>query len=86
MTYKEAIQYLQPVADNTPLAGYGAALNVALDALRLVDSIVRCKDCKHGELDDPECFPDLYYCHEGCGWNKSDFYCSDGERRNNNNA
>lgn len=43
--------------------------------------VVRCKDCKHGEVDDPKCFPDLYYCHEGCGWNKAHFYCADGERK-----
>ena len=46
-------------------------------------SVVRCKDCKHGEIDDPY-FPDQYYCHEGCGWNKSDFWCAYGERRADN--
>ena len=38
MTYKEAIESLQPVADYTPLASYGAALNMAIDALRKVDA------------------------------------------------
>ena len=41
--------------------------------------VVRCKDCKQGEVDDPD-FPDQYYCHAGCGWNNGDFYCSYGER------
>ena len=26
-------------------------------------------------------FPDQYYCHAGCGWNKGDFYCAYGERK-----
>ena len=43
--------------------------------------VVRCKDCKHGEVDDPKDFPDQYYCHAGCGWNKGDFFCSYGERK-----
>jgi len=34
MDLKQAIDYLQPIADSTPLAGYGAALAVALDAMR----------------------------------------------------
>ena len=48
----------------------------------VVDSVevVRCRECKKGEIDDPD-FPDEYYCHEGCGWNNGDFYCSYGERK-----
>lgn len=42
--------------------------------------VVRCRDCKQGEIYDPD-FPDEYYCHEGCGWNKGDFYCAYGERK-----
>ena len=34
MDLKQAIDYLQPIADSTPLAGYGAALAVAMDAMR----------------------------------------------------
>ena len=41
--------------------------------------VVRCRECKQGEIDDPD-FPDEYYCHAGCGWNKGDFYCAYGER------
>ena len=41
--------------------------------------VVRCRECNKGEIDDPD-FPDEYYCHAGCGWNKGDFYCADGER------
>ena len=41
--------------------------------------VVRCRECNKGEIDDPD-FPDEYYCHAGCGWNKGDFYCAYGER------
>lgn len=54
----------------------------AVDEQPTVDAVyvVRCKDCKQGEIDDPD-FPDEYYCHEGCGWNKGDFYCAYGEQK-----
>ena len=42
--------------------------------------VVRCRECKQGEIDDQD-FPDQYYCHAGCGWNKGDFYCAYGERK-----
>ena len=42
--------------------------------------VVRCRECKQGEVDDPD-FPDQYYCHAGCGWNNGDFYCAYGEKR-----
>ena len=42
--------------------------------------VVRCRDCKQGEIDDPD-FPDQYYCRAGCGWNNGGFYCAYGERK-----
>ena len=48
-------------------------------AIKRVD-VVRCRECKQGEVDDPD-FPDEYYCHAGCGWNNGDFYCAYGERK-----
>ena len=42
--------------------------------------VVRCRECNQGGIDDPD-FPDEYYCHAGCGWNKGDFYCAYGERK-----
>ena len=42
--------------------------------------VVRCRECNQGEVDDTD-FPDQYYCHAGCGWNKGDFYCAYGERK-----
>lgn len=52
-----------------------------LDKMPTVDAVpaVRCRECKQGEVDDPD-FPDQYYCHAGCGWNNGDFYCAYGER------
>ena len=53
-----------------------------IEAAPTVDAVevVRCRECKQGEIDDPD-FPDEYYCHAGCGWNKGDFYCAYGERK-----
>ena len=53
-----------------------------IEAAPTVDAVpvIRCRECKQGEIDDPD-FPDEYYCHEGCGWNKGDFYCAYGERK-----
>ena len=50
--------------------------------MQTVDAVpvIRCRECKQGEIDDPD-FPDEYYCHAGCGWNKGDFYCAYGERK-----
>ena len=50
--------------------------------MQTVDAVpvIRCLECKQGEIDDPD-FPDQYYCHAGCGWNKGDFYCAYGERK-----
>ena len=52
-----------------------------IEAAPTVDAVevVRCRECNKGEIDDPD-FPDEYYCHAGCGWNKGDFYCAYGER------
>lgn len=46
MTNKEAIDYLRPVADSTPLAGYGLALNLAIKALETVEGLERGKNTK----------------------------------------
>ena len=53
-----------------------------LDKMTTIDAVpvVRCRECKQGEVDDPD-FPDQYYCHAGCGWNNGDFYCSYGEQK-----
>ena len=58
------------------------AVKSILHSAKPVDAVpvVRCWECKHGEIDDPD-FPDEYYCHAGCGWNNGDFYCAYGERK-----
>lgn len=42
--------------------------------------IVRCKDCKHGVLDDG--FPHQYFCvFKGDEWNNADYFCGHAKRR-----
>ena len=65
--------------------GYNNGLNMAFAMLLnepTVDAVevVRCKDCKHGEIDDPY-FPYQYYCQMGHMWNDKYHFCADGERR-----
>ena len=52
-----------------------------LDKFPTIDAVpaIRCRECKQGEVYDPDC-ADQYYCHAGCGWNNGDFYCAYGER------
>ena len=59
-----------------------AVLASDIEAAPTVDivPVIRCRECKQGEIDDPD-FPDEYYCHAGCGWNKGDFYCAYRERK-----
>jgi hypothetical protein len=46
-----------------------------------MDELVRCKDCKHGELDDSE-RDNYYHCrHHGCDWNDGEHFCGYGERK-----
>lgn len=46
-----------------------------------VVEVVRCKDCKYGEVDDTD-FPNQYLCnHSGCDWNEGNHFCGYGERR-----
>ena len=42
--------------------------------------IIRCEDCKYGEIDDPD-FPDQYFCNATDDWNMEDHFCSYAERR-----
>ena len=56
--------------------GYMIRKRPTIDAV----PVVRCRDCKQGEIDDPD-FPDQYYCRAGCGWNNGGFYCAYGETK-----
>ena len=62
--------------------GVGLILAETVDKAPTIDAVpvVRCRECKQGEVDDPD-FPDQYYCHAVCGWNNGDFYCAYGERK-----
>lgn len=43
--------------------------------------VVRCKDCKYGEVDNTD-FRDQYLCHyNGSDWNCGNHFCSYGERK-----
>ena len=60
-------------------------LNTIIEKQPTIDAVpvVRCKDCKHGEVDEPEDFPDQYCCHCGHMWNEGYYFCADGERKDN---
>ena len=77
--YKKWIPQLSSKEDEGDRRGVETCIAV-LEDMQTVDAVpvVRCQECKQGEIDDPD-FPDEYYCHEGCGWNKGDFYCAYGE-------
>lgn len=62
-------------------AKINAQMNIQL--LPTIDAveIVRCKDCKYGEIDD-ENFPWQYLCnHNGDAWNDENHFCSYAERK-----
>ncbi len=43
--------------------------------------VVRCKDCKYGEVDNAD-FPEQYLCHyNGTDWNCGNHFCSYGKAR-----
>ena len=47
-----------------------------------VVEVVRCKDCKYGEVDNAD-FPNQYFCnHHGCDWNDENHFCGYGELKN----
>ena len=79
--YKKWIPQLSSKEDEGDRRGVETCIAV-LEDMPTIDAVevVRCRECKKGEVDDPD-FPDEYYCHAGCGWNNGDFYCSYGERK-----
>lgn len=45
-----------------------------------VVEVVRCKNCRYGEIDDSD-IPNQYFCHyDGGSWNDEDHYCSYGKK------
>ena len=71
MTYKQAREYLQPVADNHPVTGYAVALTTAIRALEEVDQLKehlrsstdRCKFCANAKKPRL-CEDSDYFCNE----------------------
>lgn len=76
------ISYMDECSKESRFRVYYGYAKSFIDNAPIIDAVpvVRCRECKQGEVDDPD-FPDQYYCHAGCGWNNGDFYCSYGERK-----
>lgn len=52
-----------------------------IEVVEDVVPIIRCKDCKYGEVDDKD-FPHQYLCHyTGDTWNDENFFCAGAERK-----
>ena len=73
-------EHIKAKADPELFAAVADMLSRLWDSATKRVDVVRCRECKQGEVDDPD-FPDEYYCHAGCGWNNGDFYCSYGDRK-----
>ena len=61
----------------------GAGTNALIEYLIAngVTVVVRCKDCKYGEVDDAD-LPTQYLCnYHGADWNDENHFCSYGERK-----
>ena len=85
MTYKEAREYLIPVAANCVLPQYAAALEKAIEALEIAESVVRCEWCAKGTLccnAQGEEYVDCAY--DDSSVRKPMDFCSYGERRADN--
>lgn len=55
----------------------GAVIEQLVEGGTLVE-VVRCRDCKHHEDESPG----MVYCPAQVGgWVSEDFFCADGERR-----
>lgn len=76
----DADELLEHLPDDLP---YKAAVKRVLIQAPEIDAmpVVRCKDCKYGEVDDAD-FPAQYLCnHNGADWNDGNHFCSYGERK-----
>ena len=55
----------------------------AVDEQPTIDAVevVRCEDCKYGEVDDAD-FPAQYLCrYNGADWNDKNHFCGYGDRK-----
>ena len=81
----EYIEREKVLSKAAPVAGCFSNMISAYDVIMLpaadVEPLVRCKDCKYGEVDDAD-FPAQYLCrHNGADWNNENHFCSYGERK-----
>lgn len=87
MPEKEYIERNALIAeyDRVHIGPPGGARKLMVDAPAVdVVAVVRCKQCKHGEIDDED-FPNQYFCrHNGCDWNNENHFCGYGERKKHN--
>ena len=82
------LEHIKPyeLSDEDWIVTGGTAIRLiynAIDQAPTVDAVqvVRCKDCKYGEVDDAD-FPAQYLCkHNGADWNDENHFCSYGERK-----
>lgn len=77
----DAIKYFVSVTNDGCF--YRVAFKDEIDKIPTADvvEVVRCKDCKYGELKSyapPSC---RYYCKYSALYHAKNFYCSMGERR-----
>ena len=69
-------EYIVRMPNNMPYE-----IKAELNAWYVADGpIVRCRDCKHMEEDDPDCLEGAFYC-DRCGYVKPDGFCKWGERK-----
>lgn len=64
----------------------GSSFDSFIDDVPTADvvEVVRCRNCLHGEIDDPV-FPNQYFCaYTGCDWNNGSHFCGYAERRADN--
>ena len=77
--YDELIERAKRFTDT---AIVGELIN-AVSELKDREDVVRCCECKYGEIDDPD-FPYQYFCRaSGDDWNEGEHFCSYGERKDN---
>lgn len=80
----DAISRQQAIETFKDCAVNGVGIDGIVDALEqlplIQPEVVRCKDCKHGVLDDG--FPHQYFCvFKGDEWNNADYFCGHAKRK-----
>ena len=79
----EILDYLDEKSSSLIAAGHYDIYSELHDMIsRLLfaqPDVIRCRDCKYGEVYDED-FPDQYFCHaSGQDWHEGDYFCSNAE-------